>query len=351
MGSFNTTCFASGQTIAPEEECFVLPIVQQGGYRPVELELAGEKHSLFGIANNTCHVNSFWTPVGGFLEAEYEDCGQFTLENTERNMLLMFEFVAKLSKSAAITKQGENTSHDVPFNLQDFILKNLPLLAGMLYQGQNAPQGDEGRAALFNELVKAWEHISEAIWEHRLFVKTANNGLRPVQYAVMHKAGYEGLIAMASKMKTWDKSSMDQRAHVERALKAYDDVELPVRATPLAPEVEASLNGYFRLQAFNEAFRDAGSDSIMHFACESVDIEDAIELYHGETVDNDAFFEHLKPALDARYVMMGLEILNLKITPQVYAGQDYDNSIGRAYAKFVRATSAAVSLQRRNDRM
>ena len=46
--------------------------------------------------------------------------------------------------------------------------------------------------------------------------------------------------------------------------------------------------------------------------------------------------------------MSGLDSLNLKISPIVYATQDYDNSIGRDYAKFIRTVSSKVSKQQKN---
>jgi hypothetical protein len=39
--------------------------------------------------------------------------------------------------------------------------------------------------------------------------------------------------------------------------------------------------------------------------------------------------------------------MNLRIEPVVTTGQDYENELGRSFAKFIRNTSAAVSRQRK----
>lgn len=39
MGSFNTTCFVTQQTISTEDRAVIFPIIQKSTYNPVELSL------------------------------------------------------------------------------------------------------------------------------------------------------------------------------------------------------------------------------------------------------------------------------------------------------------------------
>jgi hypothetical protein len=43
-----------------------------------------------------------------------------------------------------------------------------------------------------------------------------------------------------------------------------------------------------------------------------------------------------------------LEIINVKVQPLVYGSQDYDNSIGKSYAKFVNEVQKKVSKGRKD---
>jgi hypothetical protein len=68
--------------------------------------------------------------------------------------------------------------------------------------------------------------------------------------------------------------------------------------------------------------------------------------YADKVITEDEFFEVVQPMLDTRYIMAGLESMNLRIESVVTTGQDYENELGKAFAKFVRSTSSVVTKQR-----
>ena len=53
LGSFNTSCCASRQTIAPGDKCWIIPISQQGTFEPVRLMHKGKKLLCSGRSENT----------------------------------------------------------------------------------------------------------------------------------------------------------------------------------------------------------------------------------------------------------------------------------------------------------
>lgn len=54
MGSFNTSCMVSQQTIVPHAHAVILPISQQATYNPVELIKGGKELSQYGFAHTSC---------------------------------------------------------------------------------------------------------------------------------------------------------------------------------------------------------------------------------------------------------------------------------------------------------
>jgi hypothetical protein len=73
------------------------------------------------------------------------------------------------------------------------------------------------------------------------------------------------------------------------------------------------------------------------------DLYDLTRAFVNNGCFSDTQKEFLIESLKDRYVVRGLAELNLKLSPIVYASQDYSNEIGKAYAKFVRSVSSTVN--------
>lgn len=247
MGSFNTTCFASGQTIAPKDKCFVLPIIQSHTSKPVELTHSGETFKRYGATGSTTSPEAFWQAFGSFVKATYDDYGNVTLSKSLENRRSLVQFFITLARCAAVVTQGENRYHDVPFDFPSFLAEKAPLLQEIVkaVAEERAPTVGLENDGVFPELEDAWNYVAEAVSEHRLFVADDNDEVLPVELAVMHAA-------------------------------AYAELE----------------------------------------------------------------------AIDA-YVLDAMDMLNIRIMPMVYAGQDYSNSFGKLYSEFVQGTRRAVDEERK----
>jgi hypothetical protein len=341
MGSFNTTCFASGQTIAPGDPGFILPIIQASGYDPVELTYDGKTQSLFGIACMSCYPHAFWEPFGGFIEGTYDDYGEFSVADTPINRARLVQLIADLVEKSAVAEEGENQSHDIPFRIAEYVADQKPLLhAGLSGDHNTMLEQHAGSAEFFNELIAAWSYAREAGFEHRLFAKANyHGGLRPVQFAVIHGEAYKGLVAMYATSK---------RELFDKALAAIQDVLATIKEALAAGETRlAEMARWNRSALFMRPLLRLGSYEALEYPGEAAVIDAALDAYSAGKLDVEGLFAALEPLLDARCVMNGLGRLNLKLSPQVYAGQDYSNAIGIAYAAFVQATSAAVTKLRK----
>ncbi len=41
--------------------------------------------------------------------------------------------------------------------------------------------------------------------------------------------------------------------------------------------------------------------------------------------------------------LTGLDLFNIRLSPMVYAGQDYDNSEGKSFAKMIKSVSSSIN--------
>ena len=170
MGSFCISCCASRQTIADDDACMVIPLHQASTFTAAEMTLAEQHYSLFGVSNNTCHLNSFWEPIGGFITRHYADYGRIAPEDTRANRQNMGEFFNMLLQGAPVVSPGENRSHDVPFDIKSFMAENTPALAERLFNLkwlQHAQLDD----VPFEELNELWNYVWNVAEENRLFCR------------------------------------------------------------------------------------------------------------------------------------------------------------------------------------
>lgn len=161
MGSFNTTCFVSRQTIAPGDECYIAPIIQ------------GAPHQ---------HP---WELCGNLLEGVYGDYGQFQLVDTALNRDNLLKFISRL-KQDGLEVLGTNA-----FSIQG-MLKGAPEMAEALTQGVIFNTSYPG-----TELNKSWEELSNIANEYCLFGYDHEERIVPLQFAVAHKVSFEHLAEVA----------------------------------------------------------------------------------------------------------------------------------------------------------
>lgn len=353
MGSFNTTCFASNQTIASGDNCHVLPILQQSTFDLVTVTLLGKTEQLFGIANSNCYSDCFWRPAGSWIPATYDDYGrvQLQLDALTRNKLLTF-FLG-VYKNCPQVVQGDNPCHDLPFDFPSFLREKAPdvlqvLSAVRQYEQSASVEGD----ALDEELTACWDYVFEVAAKNRLFMRDASGKkLRPLQFAMLHDRAFDSLIALVSATKGWDDESYEPEAFLQRTFDgataaSNERLELSTEEDPTRTGLMKNFlfasswrEGLSRLDVGNNYPR-AMETGMTHRLCE--------KLAAG-VITKEEFFEAFKPLLRDRYVLAGLNSMNLRISPMVYAGQDYSNSEGAAYAQFVATVSKGVTKDRKTQ--
>lgn len=202
MGSFNTTCFVSQQTIVPGAKCIILPIIQQSTYDEIELISPDNSFetSVFGHAHTTCYPTCFWGYYGPLITGTYYDYGKFEIDNSSENIQSLKFLFNKLLSDSFKTKQGENEYHDHAFDMSS------------LYSTETEYS--------FEQLIGIWDEIWMVTGEHRLFVRNYKHQPRSMQFAVMHQILGRFLINMVSNEKSWDAVSYHQFNYFENYVKS-----------------------------------------------------------------------------------------------------------------------------------
>lgn len=319
------------QTIVPGAEAVILPISQQATYNPVEMTKDGQELSQYGFAHTTCYPTAFWGYSGPMFRGTYDDYGRFNLDKTEENRINLVSFFNTLLDKSFTTKQGENEYHDHGFDMQT------------LYQKKTQ--------YTFAQLEKIWDSIWEVTFENRLFVSNYQGEPRNLQFAVMHRAAADYLIETVNKFKSYDNNSYEQKAYftnyVQEQLSrmiglfkhkkelgdtfSFFGTQLSSLSSYLLGQNEGCYIGHY-YDNFNE---------VMDLIDQHVTNNPEGETFSQELIDN--LFNLFKVQLDHRYIHEGLNYLNVKLSPMVYASQDYDNSVGKAYAKMIRSVSSQIN--------
>lgn len=346
MGSSNTTCFVTNQTIAPRDKCRVLAIHQAASYRPVTLRHAAISSSQFGVSNSICHPHAFWVPVGEFLNAEYDDHGRVTLARTPLNWEHLMFLLGEICQRGAETLLGENSKHEKPFCLPTFIQENAPLVGEILrtprqYPPEKSPQITD--ADTWSQILKCWGYVSTAAQKGRPFIAQRDHVLRPLQFAIVHEAAFTQLVQIGLGVNSVE-------AVVDKQKSIFDEVF--ERTNRLADERNLRSNichgvlySHLMCREFDSldghgGLRTGGNQELALGTLES--------MAEGRITPHQCF-ETLQEWMAARHALLALENLNLKLLPMVDAAQDYSNDIGQAYAKLVSDVCSEVTTERRRQ--
>lgn len=343
MGIFCISCGVSGQVIANHDKCAVLPLIQQSTYNPVEMTQDGKSFSFYGIANSNCGPDAHWAPFGAFVTGEYADYGGINPDDTVTNRRAMADFFVRLVKDAPVVKQGQNSSHDVPFDIATFIQSNAPVLAERISAlppfRQVALDG-----LVFEELVAVWEYVWTATQRHRLFCR-ASGVIRPIQFAAFHQQAVNHLVEIASAQSRMD-YSYELSAFLQRQL---DELAADTAETPEGCDTSAE-NAFLRLRLCERLNLNVQGATAMlypflrhHHAL--------LKRHLDEGIPFEDYVESMRPSMEGIYVYKAMEYLNLELSPIQYAGQDYSNRQGQARAQFIAAVAEDIAkeISKRND--
>ena len=368
MGSFNINCFASHQTIAPGDRCRVMPVMMRTEREPYSVSNGESEGAVAPIARMRCYPNAFWTPIWGCFEAEYFDYGGVHLIDSEvqRRRLLAFfaalvrreisveaEYLHSINQQACLTEFLKAEAPDVAALVERM---NVERPEGPTHNEKLAPAFDYSTrievaslqgAEVWEQLEAAWDYLWEEARESALYISNRDAAV-PVQFAVIHEFAAENLMEVVEMDVVEEKGSSYSWTHRE-----VFDREL--KKARMLTQMRKRKRTKFDVEDASDHFRawfEAKDilESVASF--ESVEYPDETEFrklvaaYADKAITVEDLFAEVRPMMDMRYIMLGLESMDLRIMPLVTTGQDYGNEMGQRYAQFVASTCSKVATQR-----
>lgn len=332
MGSFNTTCFVSQQTITPGDEAIIFPIKQQSTYRPVELILkSGENKEVakYGYCHSNCYPTAFWAYCGPMIRATYDDYGRFNLDEDEYNIMNLVSFFNILSKAVCDVKQGENPYHDQSLEFDKIY--------------------DPKQQYSFDQLVEVWDKVWTVASKARLFMD-GSKGPFSVAFAVMHKASAQYFVDSVSKCKGWDGESYEMKSYFNSYINRYFKQMKETFGESLnAGELAFACGSIMRLEDFRIGEQEGTYYKPYYNVSKEVTKEFIDYIKANPTIKKipkkftNSLLKHFKPQIEHRYIATGLTHMNLTLSPMVYSSQDYSNEIGNSYLEMVKQVNAKVN--------
>lgn len=367
MGSFNTSCFATHQTIAPGDRCRVALIYQQSSFEPVAMSIGGKSVERYGISETSCYADAFWTPATLFIPATYEDYGRVIPDFSDTFSRKSFiDWLTLLRQDEIKVNLGKNTSHDIDFDLEAFLQQQTIFLKKLTDKKIKKALRSKGidETLLDNELQCCWAYLAERMHEHRLFQLSSGNP-RPVQLAILHEHAYNALARSIESKTNWNGDSLERKSLFVKLIsdaksKVLDSVDLK-EFLKLQDDTKSneskgrSLDSIMMSFEFNSlilfALRGIMGNEVAPITRPLDDNQESLDALIKGDLSAEDYFKKIEPIIDQAYAIGGMNGLSLCIAPMIYSDQDYDNSIGHQYRNLLNEVEDAVSSDRCDERM
>lgn len=335
---YSLTCFATTQSISLNDECVFLPILRQTTFSPISMTYEDQKVEQWGTTHSSCHPVAFWDPVGSFMRGTYDGYGRIEPSDDDVTNKRLYRFITRMFQGAPVVEQGENSSTEKAFDLQSYVLEQTPALHAHIRGGRASDRSPAAIRALLPELHKVWQHVWDFTERSRVFYPNYLRQLQPVQFAVMHTRAYDNLLEAGTAIRPCLRESIP----LEK-LAAMASEDFPERAKDTS-----ILRDFYFGNSFRDKLRSVGNFGGTSYPEEADETSEACLQYGNNEISFEAFVEAVRPALEVRYVLSGLDVLNIRLQPVATGSEDPWNDIGRRFAKFIRTTSAQVSQDRRD---
>lgn len=320
MGSFNTSCCVSHQTISSNDKAVLIPIVQQKSYSKVNLiDSNNINHSLYSYTDSTCYCESFWKPYSTHLEVIYDDYGQVDIIENEYNVKSLNILFSYLYDNSLITQLGENEYHDLSFNIR------------LKYE--------KDKEYTFEELVGVYKYLEEVTNEYRVFINS-NKSISPIAFSIVSIHTYNYLTNSHSEYTDYENNLVTKKSQIA---KHYNNIK----------EYSNTLSIFYMSNLLQLSDMYIGREGTPKTAYSKLidydNIKNIIYCDEEEIEIIDKLYKEFEKILDFRYFINGLNIINCKLIPMYYASQDYNNSIGDMYLDMLNNVNQLINKDKKSD--
>lgn len=349
MGSFNVTCFASNQIIVTSQKVRVFGIHLSSSFNPVKLSKGDVAAERFGCARVSHGPNSIWQPLGSGLRGSYNDYGKFEFDLTGESRASAINLILEVLIYSFIAEEGENSSHELAFNLKAFIEHNTPELFKVI---SSLKQFDTYNSvyisATDDDISACLDYIQEAVQEDRVFLSEYNGAIVPFKFAVVSEIAYQEFIKYQESKFNFRGLPLDRKSYLTRVVqdchaKVIRMREIRKAATPPRESTAFDDSSSFFTALCDNVIRDSENACVSSTEYLDLFMEFADNMYVQKNITDEDLISNLIPICADYYFFKGLDSVNVSITPVLYSNQGYSNSEGTAYAEIVANISKAVT--------
>jgi len=270
----------------------------------------------------------------------YGDFGRGELVASDSNRLWLSALYDALLGDATITEAGSNEFHQHPFDFRRFVLER-----GLVPQ-TDARRPSQGQTPLsdaefFRQAKIWWDELMKVMWEDRVFMRApATKRPRPFTFAVLHGDAAEQLWQLEREARD-GRNRLQPLTFFARALSV---------AHTVARKLASQGHSYERTAAYVlRSQLELLADDLRYVPGAIQVVSGRLDRVSAESKDPEQLFPLFRAYVEFGYLLRGLDAVGITIKPRVFAGEDFDNSKGRAFAKFVGETSIRVCERRRQE--
>lgn len=343
MGSFNATCFASQQTIAPGEKVVLIPIVQALGNRSVIIDRSGRQTEVRAPVLNHCYPTAFWEFSGPLIYATYYDYGYHTLDEDEENLRCVKTLLDYVFEKVEMVKTGDEGESSFDF--------------ATTYNPSKTYEPDE-LLEVFQSLWDAADRDENVFLNN---VHHSHTGPVNFKFAVILQDSVEYLVDMVRNEETYGQQMMNEDFFITEGIRRsgcdyfIEDFVERAKLESTINEDSSIIKYLSTMSGVSYADFGAGAYGIMGTPPST---QEVMELVNELTLANKSDYKKIltdyikkfqNRKIKAGMLMHGLDMISARIVPQTYTTQDYDNTIGNKYLQFVTAVNAKVNSRVSSD--
>jgi hypothetical protein len=308
MGSFNINCFATNQVMSAHDRCRIFAVRQSLGYEKAVLSKSSD--TIYSPMGSICYPNTFWTPITNTVLCKYDDYGKFVVDHTPAS-----EYMLSTVLSSIYDVNADNRN-------EALIVEDL--------------KNDLKNGKFQETLDTIFDHLQDS----RLY-GSGDDRVASIKFACMYEGAYQEILSSANKLESYDGTTLDVRSYISRV---FDDGG---QANSANVDDNKTILKIHRMVDKLQNVKTYESCSYIHVSLSI--LYDIIENYYTGKITKNEAIDQIAPWLEDKWVLSHLDSYGIKITPIVYAGQDYLNNRGKKYLGLVKIVNDQIEKCREEE--
>lgn len=347
--SFMYNCFASNQSVTDGQKCLFFPIRKENGFHTVSLLDNDNKEYI--VNNNTkfgSGYNAFWDFLSvPYIEGHYYEDEGFVLDDNETNRITVINFLDYLYDHSLISKEGENSVHELSFNVKDFYKKNEEYSFSQLSHAFNVVWAMMQKKRVFVKENNAASHLLIGLLHEKakeyinndydneyikdLVTKSLNEKFNLLKMFFNHNVFGEVFRSANYKDGKWRKEGFDDEF--------FEQAFFVLNLTELADRLCSKEGGFYCLNSRS----NLNSKEIIDLFFDFFDKNSNATNFDDAFVDKFLGNEFVKKNLLIKKLSGFMNDNNITLSPSVVLTRYYDNSSGKEFAKFVSSVNKEIN--------